>query len=140
MKLPAVDRNKSGAVRIRMKQRSVDAFHQLGELLLVRRVYHKYTTGLARRKPAIVEVITIHRHQRPPQIVCETVVTDVGRAAQFVFFEHEENVPVQAMPHVIHQAGRNVRVCVDSRMGRETFGMRRKLRRQRPHGENSLTS
>jgi hypothetical protein len=41
-------------------------------------------------------------------------VADVGRAAKRLFFEHEEDVPVQAMAHVIHEAGRDVRVSVDS--------------------------
>ena len=110
-----------------MKERTIDAFNELGELLFVRRLDHEDATGLAGRKSPIVQVIAVHRHERPPEIVGKAVVTEVGRTAQLVLFEHEEDVPVQALAHVGDEAGRYVGIGVDSGTGRQTFGMRREF-------------
>ena len=100
-----------------MKERAIDPLDEFGEMQLIRSLYHQDTTRFARRKAPIVQIVPVHRHERATQIMGETVVADVGRAAERFFFEHEEDVPVQAVSHVIHESGRHVRISVDSRTG-----------------------
>ena len=115
MQLSAVHWQWRHVLRIRMEQRAIDTLHELRELLVIGRLDDEDAAGLAGREPAVVEVITIHRDERAPQIVREPVMAHVRRAAQFVFFEHEQHVPMQTMPHVSDEAGRHVGVRVDAR-------------------------
>ena len=108
-----------------MKEQTIDAFDERGELLFVGRVDHEDAAGLAGRKPPIVQVIAVHRHERASKIVRKVIVTEVGRAAQLVLLEHEEDVPAQAQAHVGDEPGGHVRIGVDSGTGGQTFGMRR---------------
>ena len=89
MQLSAVHWQWGHVFGIGMEQRAIDTLHELRELLVIGRLDHEDAAGLAWREPAIVEVITIHRDERTPQIVREPVMSHVRCAAQFVFFEHE---------------------------------------------------
>ena len=90
---------------------------------LVGPVDNQDAAPFAGRKPAIVQVIAIHRHERAPELLREAIVLQVGRAAQPFFFEHEEDVPLQASPHVGHEPCGHVGVGVNARPRREAFGV-----------------
>ena len=79
------------------KERAIDAHQQQRELAtLVGRVDHQHAAAFIGRKPAIVQVVAVHRDERAAQLLRELVVLQVGRAPQLVLLEHEEHVPLQA--------------------------------------------
>jgi len=127
VELASVDGERRRAVGIWMEQRPIDALDELGELLMIGRVNHEHSARLARRKPAIVQIVAVHRDERPAKVVGEPVVAQVRRPAQLVLFENEEHIPVEVLTHVGDEPGGHVRVGVDARPRRETFRMRREL-------------
>src|SRR5437764_1145865 len=70
---------------------------------------------LARGKPSIVEIVAVHRHQGATEVVREAIMASVGCTPELVFFEHEQHVPVQTLPHIRDEAGRDIGIGVDSR-------------------------
>ena len=103
------------------------------QLVLVRRVDHNHAAAFGGRKPSIVQVVAVHGHQRTAKLLRELIVPEVRRASQVVFLQHEQDVPLQAAPHVSDQACRHVRVGVDPRPRRQPFGVRRELGREGSH-------
>ena len=63
-------------------------------------LHDEHAAALGRRKPPIVEVVAVQRHQRAPQLLRQPVVPHVGRPPQVVVLEHEQHVPLQARAHV----------------------------------------
>ena len=78
------------------KQRAIEPRQERRQLALVWRVDHQDAAALFRRKAAIVKVVAIHRDERPAQLLREAVVLHVGRAAQAIFLEDEQDVPLAA--------------------------------------------
>jgi hypothetical protein len=57
----------------------------------------------------------------------EAEMGHVGGASQVLVFEDEQHVPVQALPHVVHETGGDIGVGVNPRPRREAFGVRSEL-------------
>jgi len=121
-----------------MKQRSVDAIEQPGQLALVRRLDDEDAAAAVGRKAAVVEIIAIERDQRAAQLLGELLVLHVRRAAKVRLFEDEEHVPLQAGAHVRDEAGRHVRIGVDPRTRHEALNDGPQFLRQDPHASASL--
>ena len=132
VELPPGDREEGGIVW--RKQPPVDAFDQQDELPFVGRLDDQDAARLAWRKPPIVQIIAIHRHERAPQLLREPVVGDVGGTAQLFVLEDEQDVPLQAELHVADEACGDVGVGVDPRPRRQAFHVRRELGSESPHG------
>src|SRR5579871_3697818 len=92
VQLAALDRQQRGLVG--RKQQPIDALEQRGELPFVRRLDHEHAARLRWRKPAIVEVVAVHRDQRTPQLVRQPEVRDVRRAAKVIVLEDKQHVPL----------------------------------------------
>ena len=57
----------------------------------------------------------------------------IGRAAQRLLLDDEQDVPLQPQAHVGDEAGRHVGIGINPRPGRKAFRMRRELGKQSAH-------
>ena len=117
----------SGIGASSQKSAAVDPLEQQRELLLVRRVDDEHAAPLVGRKALVVEIVAVHRDERAPELLRQPVVLHVGRAAERVFLDDEQHVPLQPEPHVGHEAGRHVGVGIDPRPRRQALRVRREL-------------
>src|SRR5262245_36625681 len=88
LQLPAREREhgRVEGVRAGLKELAVEPIDEELELPFVRRVDHEDPAALERRKTTIVEVVAIHRHERPVQLMGELIMPLVRRPAQRVLF------------------------------------------------------
>ncbi len=110
----------------RSEQPPIDLLEQALELLFMRRAEDENTAALCRRKPDVVQIIPVQRHQRAPQLGGKAEMFDVGGAAKVFFLHDEEDVPPKPLAHETDEAGRQVGVAIDSRAISQPFGKRRK--------------
>src|SRR5437016_4547226 len=80
-----------------LKQRIVDPFEQGRQLAFVWRAQHQHPRSFVRRKTAIVEVVAIQGHEGPSKLLREAIVLHVGGAPQVVFFEDEQDIPLEPL-------------------------------------------
>src|SRR5262245_3047297 len=59
---------------VRLKERAVYALEQGSQLTLVRRLHDQHARTFARRKPPIVQIVPVHRHERAAKLVRKLVV------------------------------------------------------------------
>ena len=91
------------------------------ELFLIRSGQDQDADAFVRREAHVIQIIPVQRHESTPQLGCETKVLDVGRPAQTIFLDDEQDIPSQPFAHESHEAGRKIRVAVDSRCVAQTF-------------------
>ena len=138
VQLASLERQRRGLRRVVVdhagaEEHDVDAIEQRRELALVGSADDEHAGSFARRKPAVVEVIAIERHQRAAELLREPVVPDVGRAPQIIVFEDEKDIPLQPRAHVDDQAGWNVGVGIDAGSRGQPLGVRREFARKGAH-------
>src|SRR5580765_3334887 len=122
-----------------LKQRAVDSLDEGGQLTLVGRLDDEHTARLGRREPPVVQVVAVHRHQRASELLGKSIVFRIRSAAELVFFQHEEDVPLQVPSHVADQPRRHVGVRVDPRTRRQLFGVWSEFGREGAHSDQSRT-
>ena len=83
---------------------------------------------------AIVEVVAVHGDQRPPELLGQPEMFEIGRTPEIFLLDDEQHIPVEARSHVRHEAGRNVRVRVDPRPRGQSVSVRREFGRESTHG------
>jgi hypothetical protein len=106
------------------KQCAIDALEKGRKQTLIWGVDDQYPAAFAWRKPAVVEVVPIHGHQRSSKLLGKTIVFGIGGASQFVFFQDEQDIPVETLAHVRDEAGRYIGIGVDPGPGGESLGVR----------------
>jgi len=115
------------------EQFAVHAREKSPEPPLVRHAEHDHARAFLRRKLAVVEVVAVERHQRPPQLARQPEMLDVAGAAQIGMLEDEQHVPAKLLAHESDDAARNIRVGIHARLVRDLFDERSQLRGQRAH-------
>jgi len=135
--LPPFERQGTGpriaTVRGRTKQSAINALEKRREQTLVWGMDDEYATALAGRKPAVVQVVSIQRHQRSSKLLGQPVVFGIGGASELVFFQNEQHVPLETLAHEGNEAGGDIGVGIDPRPRGETLGVRRQFGREGAH-------
>lgn len=98
------------------KQRPIDPFQKRTQPRLVWSPKDDHTGPFRRGKLPIIDIVSVQGDKRPPELPGEPIMLDVPRSAEILVLEHKQDIPVQTVPHIAHDAGRNVRVSVNSRL------------------------
>src|SRR4029434_9397 len=106
------------------KQCAIDALEKGRKQTLIWGVDDQYPAAFAWRKPAVVEGVPIHGYQRSSKLRVKTIVFGIGGASQFIFFQDEQDIPVETLAHIRDEAGRYIGIGVDSELGGESLGER----------------
>jgi len=101
----AFKRQERGRILGGLEEHAIDALEQCDELALVGRVEDDDAAPLLGRKAAVVEVITIHGHERTAQLLRQAEMLEVRRATEPILFEDEQDVPLEPGAHELDEAG-----------------------------------
>ena len=86
------------------EQLLVEARQQRHQTGLVRCGHHQHAATVGRWKVAVVQIVAVQGDQCAAQLAREFVVLGIAGTTQVGMIHHEQNIPMQLLPHVADHA------------------------------------